>query len=1088
MFGMSGLGGPGTAAGRFSTTRGRINGGAQHGVNYPSPFFDIAHTYLPATVKQMFRWCRYYFLTNPLINATCFKLSEYPITELLIDHENPVIRRRWEEFFNDHLRFRPFQIECGLDYHVYGNSMISLGLPFQKYLKCQFCQFSEKASKIRQNWTFTNFAFRLNCPNCGTTSEAIPSDFYYKDAGGIRPIRWNCENVEVNFNELSGETTYFYTIPANVRNDVMIGKKDVVEGVPQIFIQSMRERKGVVFAKDNFFHMKRPTLAQQDRGWGIPLALPCLKDVFLLQVMKKAQECVAPETLIETDRGLVTAGSIVPGTLVKTHLGRYQPIVAKKFNPMVEDRGDFAVKISMSGIRQLAGVYSNNHPMYVLRRNDKARRADSKEMRRSSYVLRNPSLYDFEWVDASKVAVGDYLGYPIARLHETRVVDLAEYVSCVVTDSFIYTGVGEETAHAFEALEREEHVFHDSAGRVAKRHLKNGTAPNRSERFLELTEELAYIAGWYVGDGSIGARRVDFSMGPDDDGTELQQALEDCFNATCSRYPCKESKKWTLCASNSLLSETISSWIPGDARTKMIPKELMEAPDEIVLAFLRGYLEADGYTKAAIRHKEVISVTCANKQLTYQLRCLLISLGCISTISESLSYESTIINALGAIQQIPSGLAVFSWTVKSKSARRLLQLMEDKTPEVVESGKSGFFVKGYFAARVNAVDVVPCEQVVSLEVAEDHTFCTAGVATHNTLMVEHIVPMRILFPQAGSSTSDPYTSINLIDWKEHVSAEIARWRQDQNYIPVLPLPIGNQTLGGDGKALLLTAEMQEIGRQIMAGMGVPSELLYGGLSYSGSNVSLRMLENQFLGYILRQQQMATWIMKRVASYMGWPEVGIRFRPFKMADDIQRKAYLFQLNQANKISDSTLLADVDLDQTKEDETMLRETSRRLSATKKQQLAMADIQGEAQVIMAKSQAKAQQTMMTAQAAGAAPGEPGDAMSQMGSPLNLGQSQGAAPAPGGQAAAGIDIQQMAQMLATQITSLPPQDQELALANLKAQSPELSQLVEQLVQQMMPEVDPTMGMGANGAAASTVNTQPLPEARAPRRAAATI
>lgn len=61
--------GPSSAM-RFAQTRGRIHGSPVQGVNYPSPFFDIAHTYLPVTVKQLFRWCRYYFLTNPLINAT----------------------------------------------------------------------------------------------------------------------------------------------------------------------------------------------------------------------------------------------------------------------------------------------------------------------------------------------------------------------------------------------------------------------------------------------------------------------------------------------------------------------------------------------------------------------------------------------------------------------------------------------------------------------------------------------------------------------------------------------------------------------------------------------------------------------------------------------------------------------------------------------------------------------------------------------------------------------------------------------------------------------------------------------------------
>ena len=127
--------GPGSGTARFSSTRGRIQGGQTQGVNYPHPFFDVAHTYLPVTVKQLFRWCRYYFMTNPLINATVFKLSEYPITDIKVEHPSPEVRKRWTEYFQEHLRYRPFQIECGLDYHTYGNCMVSLGFPFHKYLK-----------------------------------------------------------------------------------------------------------------------------------------------------------------------------------------------------------------------------------------------------------------------------------------------------------------------------------------------------------------------------------------------------------------------------------------------------------------------------------------------------------------------------------------------------------------------------------------------------------------------------------------------------------------------------------------------------------------------------------------------------------------------------------------------------------------------------------------------------------------------------------------------------------------------------------------------------------------------------------------
>jgi hypothetical protein len=365
------------------------------------------------------------------------------------------------------------------------------------------------------------------------------------------------------------------------------------------------------------------------------------------------------------------------------------------------------------------------------------------------------------------------------------------------------------------------------------------------------------------------------------------------------------------------------------------------------------------------------------------------------------------------------------------------------------------------------------------------------------VLLEHIVPLRLLFPQAASGTSDPFTTVNLVDWRDHVATEIARWRLDHNYMPILPLPIGQQSVGGDGKALLLFNEMQALSEHIIMGLGVPREFLMGGLSYSGSNVSMRMLENAFISYVGRHRLMARWIMKMVAHYMDWPEVNIRFKPFKMADDLQRKAYLFQLNQAGKISDETLLADADLDQTEEDEIMIAETDKRLEATKKQQLAMAEVQGEQQVIMMKMQAKAQESMAAAQGGPLAPGEPGGpeggappqgpppgpegAMQGMGSQLNAGQDLGVPPE---QAAAegapmGMDINQMAQSYAEQIMQMAPEEQQMALDAIANQSPELAQLTAQILAQLQAEQPPPP---------SPISQQPLPEQLPPRREAALV
>ena len=687
LVGMGGpMGGFGMGAGsmRFASTRGRIQGGMMQGMAYPSPFFDIAHTYLPATVKQMFRWTRYYFLTHGLINATVFKLAEYPVTDIIVDHTAPAVAAQWTDFFQENLHYRAFQIELGLDFFVYGNGFVTLSYPFKKYLTCTACNFCQPATDVQNHWTFTSNQFRLTCPQCGCTSPARVNDIYLKNPSGIRLMRWNPEDIEIEYNDITGEYTYFYTIPTTVKADIQLGKKSVVSTLPQLYIEATRQQKGVVFGKDKIFHLRRPTLSGRDRGWGIPLMLPILKDVFYMQVMKKAQEAI---------------------------------------------------------------------------------------------------------------------------------------------------------------------------------------------------------------------------------------------------------------------------------------------------------------------------------------------------------------------------------------------------------------------------------------------------------LLEHIVPLRVIFPQAGSGTSDPYTTINLLEWREHISQEIAQWRLDNNYIPILPMPIGNQTIGGDGRALLLTGEMEQNAQQIMMGMGVPREFLQGGLSYAGTNVSMRMLENSFIGYILRHKVLANWVLQEIAAYLDWPTASIRFKPFKMADDIQRKAFLMQLNQAQKVSDTTLLSDSDLDQIVEDANTQREMRSRIAATKAQQVAMAAVQGEAQLVSMKMQAKAQKAMEAIQQQQTppqgAPGGPeildqgtpggqpvedrggpdGEALGdppmqqqdqqmpqqmpqEMQSPLGAEQQM-----PAGQAG-GVDLPTLAYMYAQQIAQMSPDQQQLAIQSVMTQSPEMGQMVLQYLQQMGIDLTGEGGEegGADQRAASEINMQPLPEQRGPRRAAGTV
>lgn len=674
---MPALGGEGTvgsqSVARFSRTRGRT--GSDYGLQYPSPFFDIAHTYLPATVKQMFRWCRYYFLVNPLINAIVFKMSEYPITDVLFDTEREELREKWRSFLLEDLRYRSFQIEIGLDYYTYGNALVSIFFPFVKLLKCPKCGL-EKPAKDSE-YRFQNYQFHQLCTRCNYHGPVTSRDHYTRVSKGIRLLRWNPEDVDIRYNDLTGEYEYYYEIPVQMKNDIMIGRKSVVETVPQLFIDALKLKKAVVFSRDNIYHFKRPTLAGKDRGWGTPLILPVLKDTFYLQILRKAQEAIA---------------------------------------------------------------------------------------------------------------------------------------------------------------------------------------------------------------------------------------------------------------------------------------------------------------------------------------------------------------------------------------------------------------------------------------------------------LEHIVPLRVLFPQAGSATSDPYTSVNLQDWRDQISNEIRRWRADNNYIPILPLPIGHQTIGGDGRALLLSQEIRVWSEHIVAGTGVPVELIFGGLSYSGSNVSLRMLENTFLGYLQDHAALLKWVIRRTSSWLNWAPVRARFKPFKMADDLQRKAYLLQLNQFGKLSDESLLADADYDSSKEDKILDRESARRAEATKKSKIVQADVEGEAMMVQMKWQAKAQERQMRSQTAiqteaakeqiayqgaqqrqmmqeqmAAQSGQPAseppsdlkphprdpDALKipqEIQSPLSLRSVRHIPTGTGPDELAGqtnVDLLLMARQIADRLSAMEPAEKAGSLQQLRSNNPELYDTVLGL-----------MMSGSNGPSrASAAAARPLPAQRPPRR-----
>lgn len=268
---------------------------------YPNPFFDLAQQYMPPTIKELFRWCTFYYYNSPIIGAAIRKVSRYPITDLIFDDELETVRQTWTTIFNDYLHIKDRLMEINLDYYAYGNAFVSMHLPFTRFLICQGCRYT---APIRQwDWNFRSavFAFQGNCPQCGKNCNLEMKDIPYRDLRGVRIIRWNPENMQLKFNEYTGRYVYMYMVPSKLKNAIMRGDKDILEDIPPVVLEAIKKRRMIRFNHENLKHLKAPTLAEMDQGWGKPLILNVLKDMYYFYTLRRAQEAIANEHIVPFD-------------------------------------------------------------------------------------------------------------------------------------------------------------------------------------------------------------------------------------------------------------------------------------------------------------------------------------------------------------------------------------------------------------------------------------------------------------------------------------------------------------------------------------------------------------------------------------------------------------------------------------------------------------------------------------------------------------------------------------------------------------------------------------------------------------------
>ncbi len=237
----------------------------------------------------------------------------------------------------------------------------------------------------------------------------------------------------------------------------------------------------------------------------------------------------------------------------------------------------------------------------------------------------------------------------------------------------------------------------------------------------ETDEDLMWLLGAYLGDGymernaSGAANRVYFAVPPDDPARgRLEQTLRKVFGVEG-----RQKGGVALTVGSTVLADFLS-WLgmAGTARTKRIPGWIFGLPAAQRLAFIEGYLDADGHVRKAkvkdgVQYGQLVFVS-ASEALLEDLKLLAITCGLTPGKISRLVKDRKLTLGKEVEEYVSYALTM--------SARENLEAIRSHRPPA-----------GYLEfTPVREITPLPAEPTYDIEVEEAHNFVANGLLVHNS--------------------------------------------------------------------------------------------------------------------------------------------------------------------------------------------------------------------------------------------------------------------------------------------------------------------------------------------------------------------
>ena len=332
-----------------------------------------------------------------------------------------------------------------------------------------------------------------------------------------------------------------------------------------------------------------------------------------------------------------------------------------------------------------------------------------------------------------------------------------------------------------------------------------------------------------------------------------------------------------------------------------------------------------------------------------------------------------------------------------------------------------------------------------------------------TIIVEYLMPFRVLSPPQRQGQQDPIRNLNMRDFVGATMGMLRRHRRNPTDWNFLPYPLDYQVLGGEAKDLIPVDILEHFEMRLLHSMGIPPEFykssLQGFKAAAGPIIGFKMFERTWQHFANQLNKWATWMVNKQGDLLNWENVEAKLKPVSMYEDPEVRANKLELAAAGKISDDTAYSPLGLDMEQEEKKLLDQEEARAKAAEERQKRMDTQMANTEAARVPGPGEnmlMQQEQAMAAAQGGAPVGPAGAPPP---PTGAGVPMGAGSM--GVGATIDDLMGQADQIAQQLLTMDPLNRRRQLTEIKHQNEALHAQVKARLKQLEEQAK-TQGLGA--------------------------